>query len=91
MSVDGREVLAGNAKLMVQAGISYTTPETAGTIVHVAEAGTYVGHLIIADEVKDDAAAAIQALKKLGIRKTVMLTGDAKAVGEAVGREPGCG
>lgn len=89
VSVDGREVLAGNAKLMVQAGISYTTPETAGTIVHVAEAGTYVGHLIIADEVKDDAAAAIQALKKLGIRKTVMLTGDAKAVGEAVGRELG--
>ncbi|WP_338590628.1 heavy metal translocating P-type ATPase [Paenibacillus sp. Y5S-9] len=89
VSVDGREVLAGNAKLMKQAGISYTTPETAGTIVHVAEAGKYVGHLIIADEVKDDAAAAIQALKKLGIRKTVMLTGDAKAVGEAVGRELG--
>lgn len=89
VSVNGREVLAGNAKLMKQAGISYTTPETAGTIVHVAEAGTYVGHLIIADEVKDDAAAAIQALKKLGIRKTVMLTGDAKAVGEAVGRELG--
>ena len=43
VSVDGREVLAGNAKLMKQAGISYTTPETAGTIVHVAEAGTYVG------------------------------------------------
>lgn len=89
VSVDGREVLAGNAKLMKQAGISYTTPETAGTMVHVAEAGMYVGHLIIADEVKDDAAAAIQALKKLGIRKTVMLTGDAKAVGEAVGRELG--
>ncbi|WP_340015540.1 heavy metal translocating P-type ATPase [Paenibacillus sp. FSL K6-1318] len=89
VSVDGQEVLAGNAKLMEQAGISYSTPETAGTIVHVAEAGTYVGHLIIADEVKDDAAAAIQALKKLGIRKTVMLTGDAKAVGEAVGRELG--
>ena len=87
--VDGREVLAGNAKLMEQAGISYTTPQTVGTIVHVAEAGAYVGHLVIADEVKDDAAAAIRALKKLGIRKTVMLTGDAKAVGEAVGRELG--
>lgn len=87
--IDGREVLAGNAKLMEQAGIAYTTPQTAGTIVHVSEAGTYVGHLVIADEVKDDAAAAIQALKKLGIRKTVMLTGDAKAVGEAVGRELG--
>ncbi|WP_339786564.1 heavy metal translocating P-type ATPase [Paenibacillus sp. FSL R7-0313] len=89
VSVDGQEVLAGNAKLMKRAGISYTTPETAGTIVHVAEGGTYVGHLIIADEVKDDAAAAIQALKQLGIRKTVMLTGDAKTVGEAVGRELG--
>ncbi|MGV2885582.1 heavy metal translocating P-type ATPase [Paenibacillus taichungensis] len=89
VSVDGREVLAGNAKLMEQAGISYTTPQTVGTVVHLAESGSYLGHLIIADEVKDDAAAAIQALKKLGIRKTVMLTGDAKAVGEAVGRELG--
>ena len=87
--VDGREVLAGNAKLMEQAGITYTKPETVGTVVHVAEAGAYAGHLIIADEVKDDAAAAIQALKTLGIRKTVMLTGDAKAVGEAVGKQLG--
>ncbi|MBM6386059.1 MAG: cadmium-translocating P-type ATPase [Paenibacillus sp.] len=87
--VDGREVLAGNAKLMEQAGITYTKPETVGTVVHVAEAGAYAGHLIIADEVKDDAAAAIQALKTLGIRKTVMLTGDAKAVGEAVGQQLG--
>ncbi|MET3938541.1 Cd2+/Zn2+-exporting ATPase [Paenibacillus sp. PvP094] len=87
--VDGREVLAGNAKLMEQAGILYTKPETVGTVVHVAEAGAYAGHLIIADEVKDDAAAAIQALKTLGIRKTVMLTGDAKAVGEAVGQALG--
>ncbi|NUU75661.1 heavy metal translocating P-type ATPase [Paenibacillus xylanilyticus] len=89
VSVDGREVLAGNAKMMDQAGILYTKPETVGTVIHVAEAGVYAGHLIISDEVKEDAAAAIQALKKLGIRKTVMLTGDAKAVGEAVGRELG--
>lgn len=87
--VDGREVLAGNAKMMEQAGITYTKPETIGTVVHVAEAGAYAGHLIIADEVKDDAAAAIQALKTLGIRKTVMLTGDAKAVGDAVGKQLG--
>ncbi|WP_433707905.1 heavy metal translocating P-type ATPase [Paenibacillus illinoisensis] len=87
--VDGREVLAGNAKLMEQAGITYTKPETVGTVVHVAEAGAYAGHLIIADEVKDDAAVAIQALKTLGIRKTVMLTGDAKAVGDAVGQQLG--
>ncbi|MFS0873810.1 heavy metal translocating P-type ATPase [Paenibacillus xylanilyticus] len=89
VSVDGREILAGNAKLMDQAGLPYTKPETVGTVIHVAEAGVYAGHLIISDEVKEDAAAAIQALKKLGIRKTVMLTGDAKAVGEAVGRELG--
>ena len=87
--VDGKEVLAGNAKLMQQANISYTAPQTVGTVVHIAEAGTYAGHLIIADEVKDDAADAIRALRKLGIRKTVMLTGDAKAVGEAVGHDLG--
>jgi Cd2+/Zn2+-exporting ATPase len=74
---------------MEQAGIMYTKPQTVGTVVHVAEAGEYVGHLIIADEVKEDAASAIEALKQLGIRKTVMLTGDAKAVGEAVARQLG--
>ncbi|GGH72913.1 cadmium transporter [Paenibacillus silvae] len=89
VQVNGQEVLAGNAKLMEQAGIAYTKPQTAGTIVHVAEAGQYVGHIIIADEVKQDAAAAIQALKQLGIRKTVMLTGDSRAVGEAVGHQLG--
>ena len=57
--------------------------------MHVAEAGQYVGHLIIADEVKEDAASAIKALKQLGIRKTVMLTGDAKAVGDSVGLQLG--
>ncbi|CAI6085839.1 Potassium-transporting ATPase ATP-binding subunit [Paenibacillus sp. JJ-100] len=87
--INGQEVLAGNAKLMEQAGIVYTKPLTVGTVVHVAEAGQYVGHLIIADEVKDDSASAIEALKQLGIRRTVMLTGDAKAVGEAVGRQLG--
>lgn len=87
--LDGKEVLAGNAKLMQQANISYTAPQTVGTVVHIAQAGTYAGHLIIADEVKDDAADAIRALRKLGIRKTVMLTGDAKAVGEAVGHDLG--
>lgn len=89
VKVNGQEVLAGNAKLMEQAGIMYTKPQTVGTFVHVAEAGEYVGHLIIADEVKEDAASAIEALKQLGIHKTVMLTGDAKAVGEAVARQLG--
>jgi Cd2+/Zn2+-exporting ATPase len=89
VNVNGQEVLAGNAKLMEQAGVMYTKPQTVGTVVHVAEAGQYIGHLIIADEVKEDAASAIQELKQLGIRKTVMLTGDAKAVGEAVARQLG--
>lgn len=89
VQVDGREILAGNAKLMKQAGISYKEPQSVGTIVHIAEEGQYAGHLVIADEVKDDAAEAIRSLKQLGIRKTVMLTGDAKTVGEAVGRELG--
>lgn len=89
VQVDGREILAGNAKLMKQAGIPYKEPQSVGTIVHIAEEGQYAGHLVIADEVKDDAAEAIRSLKQLGIRKTVMLTGDAKAVGEAVGRELG--
>lgn len=91
VNVNDQEVLAGNAKLMEQAEIVYTKPQTVGTVVHVAEAGQYVGHLIIADEVKEDAASAIQALKQLGIHKTVMLTGDAKAVGEAVARQLGVG
>ncbi|PYE42408.1 cadmium-translocating P-type ATPase [Paenibacillus barcinonensis] len=89
VNVNGQEVLAGNGKLMEQAGIAYTMPQTAGTVVHVAKAGIYIGHIIIADEVKQDAAVAIQALKQLGIRKTVMLTGDATAVGEAVGHQLG--
>ena len=76
--------MAGNAKLMAQAGVECHPCEFTGTIVHVAADGRYLGHIVISDEVKEDAAETIAALKAQGIRKTVMLTGDRKEVGEAV-------
>lgn len=85
----GQNVLAGNYKLMEREGIDYPTPAHMGTLVHIAIDGQYGGYLLIADEVKEDAAAAIAALKQLGIKKIVMLTGDAKAVGEAVAEQLG--
>lgn len=89
VTVEGRRVLAGNARLMQREGIAFIDPGTHGTIVHVAVDGEYAGSLVIADEVKEDAARAIRKLKALGVRKTVMLTGDAKPVAEAVGRKLG--
>ncbi|MCZ8513967.1 heavy metal translocating P-type ATPase [Paenibacillus filicis] len=89
VSVQGVEVLAGNAKLMKKENIPYEQPKVSGSIVHIAIGRKYAGYLVIADEVKEDSAQAIRSLKQLGIRKTVMLTGDAGAVGEAVGRELG--
>ncbi|RXY98367.1 cadmium-translocating P-type ATPase [Fictibacillus sp. S7] len=88
-TVDGKEVLAGNEKLMNQEKIAYEKHEAEGTVVHVAVNRTYAGHLVISDEVKEDAASAIAQLKELGIKKTVMLTGDSKAVGERVGHQLG--
>ena len=82
--VDGAEVLAGNARLMEAEGINFSPLKEPGTVVYVARQGTYLGAILISDEVKEDAAAAVRALKEAGIRKTVMLTGDARAVGEAV-------
>ena len=87
--IDGRTVCAGNDKLMEELGISYTPCTRVGTAVHVAADGAYKGYLVIADEVKPDAAEAIKALKAQGIRQTVMLTGDRKEVGESVARELG--
>lgn len=89
VQVDGREVLVGNAKLMLQQNISCGQPDVIGTLVHIAVDGEYAGYLVISDEVKEDSTEAIRALKKLGIKKTVMLTGDTTAVGEAVGRTLG--
>ncbi|WP_445745012.1 heavy metal translocating P-type ATPase [Paenibacillus sp. FSL L8-0470] len=89
VTVEGRAVLAGNARLMEREGISSRTPEVSGTIVHIAVDEQYAGYLVISDEVKDDSLQAIRKLKALGIRKTVMLTGDASSVAEAVGRQLG--
>ena len=83
-TVDGRAVCCGNDKLMESIGVSWHPCHRVGTTVHVAVDGRYAGHIVISDEVKDDAAQAIAALKALGVRKTVMLTGDAQAVGEDV-------
>ena len=77
--VDGRTVLAGNARLMRREGVEPDGGEPAGTVVHVALDGVYAGYLVISDELKEDAAAAIAALKREGVRKAVMLTGDAEA------------
>ena len=87
--IDGMTVLAGNAKLMEREHISYTAPNAIGTVVYVAFDGRYAGCIVIADEVKADAPAAIKELKAAGIRRTVMLTGDADAVGQDVARRLG--
>jgi Cd2+/Zn2+-exporting ATPase len=74
---------------MERFSIDYDKNTAAGTVVHVAVDGVYAGYIVIADEVKDDAKAAIDGLKAAGIRKTVMLTGDNRAVAEAIGKELG--
>lgn len=89
VKVQGKEIFAGNAKLMKKESITFEQPQTVGTLVHVAVDGAYAGYIVISDEVKEDSKQAIQKLKELGIKKTVMLTGDAKLVGEAVGKELG--
>ncbi|HDR3887302.1 TPA: cadmium-translocating P-type ATPase [Bacillus cereus] len=89
VKVQGKEIFAGNAKLMKKENITFKQPETVGTLVHVAVDGKYAGYIVISDEVKEDSKQAIQKLKELGIKKTVMLTGDAKSVGAAVGKELG--
>ncbi|EMA6343869.1 heavy metal translocating P-type ATPase [Bacillus cytotoxicus] len=89
VKVNGKEIFAGNAKLMKKENIEFQQPETVGTLVYVAVDGRYAGYIVISDEVKEDSKQAIQKLKELDIKKTVMLTGDAKRVGEAVGKELG--
>jgi Cd2+/Zn2+-exporting ATPase len=79
------EVLAGNHRFMVKESINMDDVKVLGTVVHLSVNGQYAGHLVIADEVKKDSAEAITKLKALGIRKTVMLTGDRRSVGEKVG------
>ena len=87
--VDGVEVAAGNDKLMDRLGIPYIPCRSVGTIIHMAIGGQYAGHIVISDVVKPHAREAIQALKAAGVRKTVMLTGDARPVAEQVAEELG--
>ena len=87
--IEGHTVYAGNLKLMDTIGVTPPDCPHAGTIVHVAQDGVYIGHIVIADEVKPSAAVAIEQLKAEGIRKTVMLTGDSQAVADQVAGELG--
>ncbi|WP_294519702.1 heavy metal translocating P-type ATPase [uncultured Pseudoflavonifractor sp.] len=87
--VDGVPVWVGNGKLMDEIGVTWHPCHKVGTTVHVASQGAYLGHIVISDQVKPDAAQAIRDLKAAGVRKTVMLTGDTAAVGEAVAAELG--
>ncbi|WP_025724153.1 heavy metal translocating P-type ATPase [Paenibacillus polymyxa] len=92
--IDGRLVSAGNAKLMEREHVAFNAAQQAGTldegtVVHVAVDGTYAGCILISDEVKEDAAQTVASLKKLGVVKTIMLTGDNRTVAEAVGRQLG--
>lgn len=88
-TVDGKKVLAGNVKLMEKMNIPYLKDELVGTVVHIAIENLYAGYIVIADEVKTDAAQAIRELKAADIKKTIMLTGDARNVGAKVAKELG--
>ncbi len=85
--IDGKETLAGNVKLMKKENIPYENAVSAGTIVYLAIEGRYAGYISIEDEIKEDSRQAIRDLKAAGIRKTVMLTGDADTVGKKVAEE----
>ena len=87
--VDGKPVAAGNARLMARLGLSAPAVSETGTVVHIAIDGRYAGYLLIADVVKPHSAEAIRALKAAGVRKTVMLTGDAEPVAKAVSAQLG--
>ena len=87
--VDGKTVLAGNAKLMQEKGISCQSVECAGTVVHVAVDGVYAGNIVISDQEKDDSKRTIVILKRLGIKKTVMLTGDTNSTAQVVAENLG--
>ena len=88
-TVDGRSVAAGNGRLMDELGVPWQECRSVGTIVHMAVDGQYAGHIVISDVVKPDARDALLALRRAGVRKTVMLTGDIKKVAEHVAQELG--
>ena len=88
-TVDGHRVAAGNGKLMAKLGISYQDCHCVGTIIHMAIDGQYAGHIVISDVVKPHAKQAIEQLRRAGVQKTVMLTGDSKRVADSVAAELG--
>ena len=88
-TVDGHKIAAGNDRLMRTLGIEYTDCRSAGTIVHVAIDGRYSGHIVISDVVKPDSKQAVAELKRAGVEKTVMLTGDSSSVAETVAAQLG--
>ncbi len=88
-TIDGKSVCVGNDKWMEEIGVKWHPCHRIGTTVHVAIDGEYAGHLVISDEVKPDAYAAIEALRAQNVKKTVMLTGDARTVGEKTAEELG--
>ena len=85
--IDGRDIFAGNGKLMELIGAKWHDCHIKGTVIHISEGKNYLGHIVISDEIKPDSKTAVAGLKALGINKTVMLTGDRKEIGEAVGKE----
>lgn len=89
VNVRGKEILAGNVKLMKKENISFDEVQAAGTIVHIAIDDIYAGFIVISDEVKEDSAKALTALKNIGVKKLVMLTGDSKSVGTMVAQTLG--
>lgn len=88
-TVDGKEVAAGNEKLMAELGIDPISCRSVGTIVHVAVDGKYCGHIVIADRLKPNAVKAVEAVKKAGVQSVVMLTGDRRNVAQAIAAELG--
>lgn len=87
--VDGKKVAVGNSKLMEKLGVEYTACSKVGTVIYIAVDGEYRGYILISDALKPTSVAAVKAMKKCGVRKTVMLTGDSKKVADAVAKELG--
>jgi len=87
VTVRGKEILAGNTKLMNKENIAFNEVEELGTVVHIAIDGKYAGYIVISDEIKEDAQKAIRGLKEIGVKKLVMLTGDSKLVAEKIAEQ----
>ncbi len=87
--VDGRQIAAGNGKLMRRLGIAYQECSHVGTVVHIAADGDYAGHILISDQLKPHSKEAVARLRREGIAKTVMLTGDSRAAAEQIAAELG--